>query len=187
LLLPLLPQLGFAGSPERAAIAAERAAVQQRFVAEERDCQGRFAVNACVEDARQRRREALAQLRERELKLDQAERQRRAAERREAVAAKQAAARARPPTAAASAAPPQLRVREPLLPASGAARPSRSGPDRNEQAAAAAERARASEARRQDIQAAQERVKRREAERAARGKDNAPLPLPAASAPKPGR
>lgn len=94
----------------RQRLAAERQALEQRFDAEERVCADRFAVNACVDDVRARRRAALAPLREQLLQVDEAERRRRADERRAAVARKQAELAQRP------AVPPQpgLRLREPL-------------------------------------------------------------------------
>ncbi len=169
---------------ERGRIALERQQLSERFTLEEQACANRFAVTPCIEDVRARRREALAPLRERELRLDQAERAQRAQTRRAAVAKKQAAAASRP---AAPPAPPQLRVREPMPASSGElSRSPKSPDDANERAAAAAARARESEQRRQEIEAAQRRVQQREAEREASGKKSAPLPLPQqpGSAPK---
>jgi colicin import membrane protein len=168
-----------AAADERAAILAERQALQARFAAQERECASRFVVNACLEDVRLRRREALEPLRERELQLDQAERLKRAEERRAAIAAKQNPAGA----PRASAGPtPQLRVREPApVPA---ARPGRAS-DEAERAAEAAARTREAEQRRTEAQAAQQRVQQRQAEREAAGKKSEPLPVAgAASAPK---
>lgn len=169
---------------ERASIVLERQRLNDRFALEERACANRFAVTACIDDVRARRRAELAPLRERELRLDQADRAQRAQARRSAVAQKQAAAASRP---AAPPSPPQLRLREPMPAASGALSRGQRLPDTgNERAAAAAARARESEQRRQDIEAAQRRVQQREAERQASGKNSAPLPLPelAASTPK---
>ncbi len=170
--------LGAVGD-ERALIAAERQALSQRFLQQELDCASRFVVNACIDDVRQRRRDALQPLRERELSLDEAERTRRAAERRSAIAAKQAAAATLP--AAASAPPPQLRLRD-NLPAAPP-RPPRSSParDQTDRAAEAAERVRDAERRRDEAQANQRRVQQREAERATSGRSSAPLPVPGAA------
>jgi hypothetical protein len=176
----LLPLVGLAAGDERAAILAERQAQLARFAAEERACASRFVVNACLDDVRLRRREALEPLRERELQLDQSERLKRAEERRAAIAAKQGAAGAARAGGASTA--PQLRVREPapLLPT----RPARE-PEAADRAAEAAARARDAEQRRAEALAAQQRVQQRQAEREAAGKKSEPLPLPAgASAPR---
>ncbi|WP_374663119.1 hypothetical protein [Ramlibacter sp.] len=66
---------------ERARIGVERATVEQRFAAEERDCQTRFAVNDCLRAARKRRADAMADLRRQEQTLDDAARRQRAAQR----------------------------------------------------------------------------------------------------------
>ncbi len=183
LLLALVPLLCAAAGDERAAIVAERSQLAERYAAEERTCADRFAVNACVDDVRARRRAALQPLRERELRLDQAERQQRAEERRAAIAAKRQAAAARP-AAAASA---QLRVREPAPQRPAAApRPARSR-DEAARAAEAAARARESEQRREEAQAAQQRVQQRQLERELSGKRSEPLPLPAPAGSAPRR
>jgi colicin import membrane protein len=72
-----------AGSPADlgARIKADRAQVETIFRAEEKACYGKFAVNDCLNDARGRRRQALADLRRQEISLNDAERKRRAAER----------------------------------------------------------------------------------------------------------
>jgi colicin import membrane protein len=182
----LLPLLAAAVGNERAEIAAERERLQVQFAAEERECASRFAVTACLDDLRARRRQALQPLRERELRLDQAERQQRASDRRAAIEAKRSGAAALSPGAASA---PQLRVREPLAapPATPASRPLR-GRDDTERAAEAAARAREAEQRKEEAQAAQQRVLQRQAERELAGKKDTPLPvpgaLPAASAPK---
>jgi hypothetical protein len=175
----LLALTGCAAADERGAILAERQALQARFAAQERECASRFVVNACLDDVRQRRREALEPLRERELRLDQAERLKRAEERRAFIAAKQAAAAASRPSGGVT---PQLRLRDPApVPEP---RPTRVA-DEAERAAEAAARAREAEQRRAEAQAARQRVQQRQAEREAAGKKGEPLPVPAAaSAPK---
>jgi colicin import membrane protein len=173
LLLACLPWcVALAG--ERASIAAERKALNERYAAEERDCQARFAVTACVEHVRARRRAALAPLRERELQLDDAERQQQAADRRAALAARQQARAERPPPT--PAAPPASRP----APAPAGSGAWGKGPrvDPAARAAEAAQRASAAESRRAQWQANQARVARRQAERAAQGKQAQPLPLP---------
>jgi colicin import membrane protein len=68
-------------SGERARIAGERAQAQARFIADERACQARFGVSACIERARIARRETLEQLEAQGRVLDEAERKRRASDR----------------------------------------------------------------------------------------------------------
>jgi colicin import membrane protein len=65
---------------ERARIASERAAVDARYLAEEKACYKKFSVNDCLNDARGRQRESLADLRRQDLSLNDAERKRRAAD-----------------------------------------------------------------------------------------------------------
>ncbi|HRD98439.1 MAG TPA: hypothetical protein PLA97_18815, partial [Rubrivivax sp.] len=79
---------GLASPDERHQIAAARQRIAQDFAAQELACRHRFAVTDCVEDARARRRQALAPWREKEVALDAADRQRRADERRAAIQAK---------------------------------------------------------------------------------------------------
>lgn len=62
-------------------IKADRGRVEAIFRAEEKACYGKFAVNDCLNAARARRRQALADLRRQEVLLNDAERRRRAAER----------------------------------------------------------------------------------------------------------
>ena len=73
---------GWAQAEDKGQRLAERQALVERFADEERACSQRFAVTSCVDEVRSRRRAALAPLRERELRLEEAERNRRAAERR---------------------------------------------------------------------------------------------------------
>jgi len=173
---------------ERAAIQAERDRLDAQFAAEQARCAERFAVTACLDEVRERRRAAMEGPRARALALDDAERRNRAAARREAVAQKQRrAADSSPPAdvpvsapglAAPALAPsPSLpRVRPEDATASRAAAASAAD-------AAAAQRAAAARKRQAAIDAEQARVASRLAERARQGKAAAPLPLPA-SAPK---
>jgi colicin import membrane protein len=75
---------------ERERIAAERAAVNARYAQDEADCRQRFAVRACLEPARERRRRELESLRQQELLLNEQRRRERAAERERAVREKRA-------------------------------------------------------------------------------------------------
>lgn len=178
LLLAALPVLALAQTGERERVAAERRAVSDRFAAEERACRQRFAVTACVDDVRIRRREALTPFRERELRIDEAERRQRAQDRQAALASKRNAAAQRAP----GPPDPELRIRS--APASAPpADPAvpRHHSDEASRAAQAAERARASAQRVEAAEATQAEIAKRLAERATRGKTSAPLPIPAAA------
>ena len=165
---------------ERARLASERQAITQRFDQEEQACQQKFATTGCLADARARRREALAPLRERELSLADQERQQRAQERRRAVAAKQQTAADRPAELPA----PVLKLRQPAPPALPASTPNT--PRVNVEAArdaGAARRAQAGAQRQTEIEADKKRVADRVAARASEGKPVQPLPaLPAVPA-----
>lgn len=65
--------------PTRAEVAAQRAAIEQRYAQEQEACGQRFAVASCLDDLRQRRHEALAPLVKREHELAAEERRDRAA------------------------------------------------------------------------------------------------------------
>jgi hypothetical protein len=182
LLMPMvLTGLAWAQGSEREQLAADRQGLLERFAAEERACRERFVVTACVDELRLRRRAALEPLRERELAIDDAERQQRANDR-------QAARALRPPPASAAAArstleaasqpmraPPSITatVREPDLPRTGGSQTSR--------ALLAAERARAAAKRAELLDATQADLARKNAERGAAGKSGSALPLPAAA------
>lgn len=75
---------------EGSEIAAQRAAVQARYVEREQACKVRFAVTACIDAAKRERRTALDALRSRQLALDQRRRQDRADTRRRELAEKAA-------------------------------------------------------------------------------------------------
>ncbi len=168
----------------RAQIAVERRVIEERYTAEQRACRERFAVTACLDGSRARRRAELAPLRERELRLDDAQRQARAQERRAAVAAKQAAAASQPASHRAASAAAAV-ARPTRLPDSAALHTERNAKPRDNgaaQAAEAADRARAAERRREAARQTQERIARRLAEKAAQAKKAEPLPAPAAAA-----
>jgi colicin import membrane protein len=78
------------GSAERARIRAERDQAEALFTAEEKACRARFAVTDCVNDARKRMRDTLADLRRQEVTLNDAERKRRAAGRLKDIQERQA-------------------------------------------------------------------------------------------------
>jgi hypothetical protein len=69
---------------ERARLAAQRAQVEAALKAEEKTCNGKFAVNECLAAARVKSRQALAELRKQEISINDAERKRKAAQRQQA-------------------------------------------------------------------------------------------------------
>jgi len=75
---------------ERDRLSTERAAIEARFATRERECRKRFVVTSCVDDARRDRRQALDQLRSRQLAVDEARRRERTAQRRAELAEKAA-------------------------------------------------------------------------------------------------
>lgn len=182
-------------SDERAALAEHRRLLLNAFADEEAACRTRFAVTHCVDDVRRRRREALAPLREREWRIEEAQRRARAAQRRQAVAAKQAAAAASAAAVAAAAASmPMAMAAAPTaapMAASGAASRSatvwrvRSAAAAASAAAAreaeAAARGREAEHRRSEADAVRARIERRQADRESSGRRSDPLPLPGAT------
>jgi hypothetical protein len=173
---------------ERERLATQRRAIDTAYESRAAECRSRFVVTPCIDAAREQRRAALAPVRDRELQLDAAERERRAEERRRSVAAKQQAAAMRPPVAeplavGAGAASAARSVREPMLsravPAPGVEVHSRDGSARSEvrvqEAAQRAERRREREA---AGQGRRDRVAERQMERSLRGKSSEPLPPP---------
>ena len=177
----------------RARIQAERTRIDEMFSADTAACQQQFAVTACVEQARQRRRDALAGARSQALLLDDIERRERAVARREAITVKQreAASRAAPllpasasefasASASASASTSIARMRPSPSAASAAIRRSHSAAA-SEAAAEALRRAQATRERQAEIEATQDRIRARQIERLREGKVAAPLPVPAAS------
>lgn len=69
-----------------AEVTRERAEVEQRFTTEERACYSKFFATSCMDDVKERRRKALAQLREVEVEANAYKRQARAAEREQTQA-----------------------------------------------------------------------------------------------------
>lgn len=172
-------------SAERARIASDRQAVEARYDAARRDCETRFVVNDCLDQARQARRAALEPLQRQIHLLDDARRRERAVERLRVIQARQAAAAERPalataaaPASAASAAPP--------LPVRRAVRPPPTAAASASAAALAAQQRQARQQQRlQQAQAHQAAVQARNARRDAQRKPAEGLPVPgtAASAP----
>jgi hypothetical protein len=79
-----------AAAAERQRIAAGRATAYARYQQDRHDCWQRFAVNACLDRSRERRRATMDALRHDELVLNAQERQRRTAARLNEIANKQA-------------------------------------------------------------------------------------------------
>lgn len=173
---------------ERAVLAAERARIEHRHDAEVQACRARFAVTPCIDAARQVRRQALEAVRAQELRLDDADRARRAQERRQTLEARRAA-RAERLAAAASEAEGPVAAPTPRTAASAPARgavqetASLAAGSRPAAASAAADTEAARRAarlaeRQQDIQARQQRISARQAARAASGVRHDTLPRP---------
>jgi len=162
-------------------IAAERAAATARFAAQERECETRFVVAACLEDARTEQRATLARLRQQQLQIDEARRRETAAARRKAITERAEAQQAR-----ASEAPPEeprVRVRRapepnPVTrpPEAALPRPIAGGASGADRAALEQRNEASFDARARAAQAHRDEVERRNAERAAQGKVAAPLP-----------
>jgi colicin import membrane protein len=161
---------------ERLRIAAEKQQAEQRFEAARRECETRFAVSSCVDQARSERRRTLELLAARQAVLDDAHRRQRADERMRSIREK---ARQADERAAAPAASAVVRARRappaPRSPASAAPEPR---PQVTPQEAAQ----RRDERTQREQEAAQHRdaVLRRNAERDARKPPSAPLPVPSA-------
>lgn len=206
-LLVVLTANAWAESPEalaeRRSIQRQRAEAETQFESAARECQSRFAVTACVDELRARKRETLAALRAREIELDDAKRREEAdaarSRREEKKAAKRtpqvqdAASAQRGAASAARGVPHPLPQRNDAQRNDGVAREAAAkAQQRQERAAAhrqkaadeaadAAERAAAQQQRAARAAAHRERVEQRNAERAAAGKRAAPLPVPAAA------
>jgi hypothetical protein len=188
---------------ERERIARERAAAQARFVLKDRECQARFAVTACVDEAKRERRSTLTELRSRSATLDEADRKQRAERRRQAIqenlARDEAEQRALLREQARGPREPRIvpiaRPRPAAREGGKAARavtPRASEPRQPAASSAAADAARRAQedlnrarfnARRSAAQEHREEVEQRNAQRAAQNKAAVPLPVPGASAP----
>lgn len=176
---------------ERARLLAERERLKRRFDEAEAGCASRFAVNACLDDARSARRAALRPVNERLLSLDAEERQTRALSRLAVRNQAAQAGRGAPPpgdslfppvsraSRAASAPPPAPVARAPgAASAAEAAQRQQQAQERQR----ANERAQAALQRERTYQALQADIARRQAEQAANPRRSAPLPSTAASA-----
>jgi len=184
---------------DRAQIAMERSAAQARFVERERECEKRFMVTSCMDEAKAERRRTIDRLRQRQLVVDEARRQQRVEKRKAELAEKAAedarrdAARALHPAASApppqrglglpfesprkptEAASPAVRPKEPMHRAASAPRPrpqeSPADRKRREDASRAA-----FEARKAEAEAHRQQVLERTARRTAQKPPARPLP-----------
>jgi hypothetical protein len=121
-LLSLLFAVAAHAQDEDASVTAERARLKQEhqkadavYLAEEKACYGKFAVNDCIARAKARRREVVSDLRRQEIALNDAERKRKAAERKRELDEKAAQQKEREgvaPARAASQAGRGLRANE---------------------------------------------------------------------------
>lgn len=163
---------------ERQRIQAERAAVESAYKQAEAECRQRFAVSGCVAEAQTQRREELAVLRDRELVLDEAKRKAQAEEDERRIQAKRAEAASRP-VPQVTVAPPRAAASAASAAASGERAPRRS--KTADDATAAAARVAEQQRRLSEAAAHRREVEQRNAERAARGKQSTPLPVPSAA------
>jgi colicin import membrane protein len=90
------------GGRERQRIDAERAAAARRYDERLHACEGRFALTACVDEAKRERRDTLTRLKHEQNRLDDARRKARAAERTETLRQRAAAEAQRTREAASS-------------------------------------------------------------------------------------
>jgi colicin import membrane protein len=123
LVSPGLPVLPSSTGSDRAAIAAQRQAIEQAAQQQALACQSRFAVTACLEGVRAQQREALAPWRERELQLDEDSRHDRATARAQALQRK---AQNRPVAPAESGDPWVAQPKVAAAPTAATPRPARS-------------------------------------------------------------
>lgn len=159
-------------SRERETIRQDRATLQASLDAEEQACHRRFFANSCLKDVQRREREALSELRRREIVLEEAERQR-----RQAAALARIADKQRDQTQRALADP------------AGQAAARQQDEQQQRQQAQAERQAQALERRQQQAErerAAAQRARAREeaAQGRARSGPSAPLPVPAGPSPE---
>lgn len=168
--------LGFAAAAsaqdagvERERITAERAKVEAAFGEQEKACYGKFSVNDCVDAARGKRRQALADLRRQEIHLNDAQRKRKADERLRELEQRKAEQPQRPPPSAPEAQAPAPKLSRPPQP-SARKEPKVSAPPPDTR-----ENLRRYQARMEEAQERRGKVEQRAAERK---KVANPLPVP---------
>ena len=168
---------------ERARVLAQQQRLEASFAAETEACRERFAVTACVEEVRLRRRDMLAPLRAQSRALDEAELRARADAKRQLLKDKEAQ---RTQTGALLALP-QAKSRP--APTPSAVRPDAAASAalidlgaRRVAAARSADSARTRQARAlADQERVAQRVQQRQAQAARKGRAVAPLPVPGAA------
>jgi colicin import membrane protein len=172
---------------ERERIARERSEATARHDRQRRECEQRFAVTACVDEARAEHRQTMMQLRRQEALLDEAQRKQRAAQRLAEIEQKTRQERSAAPGAQLQAS--AVQPRKPRLPAVAASRPAALASAASASPAASAPQRRADEARsrarfdarQRDAAMRREAAEQRRLEREKGGKPpSAPLPDPAA-------
>lgn len=187
LILAFVATAAAAQPPTRAEVAAQRAAIEQRFDREKAACQQQFSVSSCLDEVRRGRHEALAPLVKREHELAAEERRARSAAQAQRVRERELAAaqdegqkREKLLTASPSVPPVTPAARTPKAINPEAAAQTRQKAE-NKAAAEAAKRREQAEARQQRQQ---QRIAEHEAKLKSRSKPAAaPLPLPGASKP----
>lgn len=171
------PTTSVAQADERlAAVAAERAAIEARFAARESACYDKFFVNSCLDEAKERRRVALAAQRAIEVEAEYFKRKHTVEERDKAIAEAEAKFQAEEAaTAAQPAAPKEIAPvpppRRSSVPDRIARRDARAAQEAAAEPANAAARAAnvaAFEERRRKSEERQREVAQRKAERAAK-------------------
>ncbi|PQP02421.1 hypothetical protein C5614_00205 [Massilia phosphatilytica] len=160
-----------------AAVARERAAIEARFAERERVCYDKFFVNNCLDEAKERRRSALAAQRAIEVQAERFKRQatveerdRNLAEAERRFKEQEARMEAEPPKAAPEPTPLPP-PRKPTAPARMAERDARLRAQQKDEAASAGKRAqnvRDYEARKAESEERQRKVAQRKAEKAAK-------------------
>lgn len=169
-------------SVERRRIAEQKAEGRALFEQEQRECQSRFAVTACVEQARRGHRETMASLARQSALLDDVERRQRAALRAQAIRDRVSAeaARQQQTTAPARAVRTAPSAQRSAAPAEGSATlaPARVRESDAQRAAREARNRATFDARQAETQAHREAVQRRIDERQKSHSAAAPLPKP---------
>jgi hypothetical protein len=158
---------------QRALIQRQRSEAQAAYEQRKAKCTEAFAVNACEDKARTAHRQETRRLREQELALDDAARQRKTQANRERLAAKAAAVDASASAPAPTPRRPKVQGAVATPRESGRAPKAKETPRVDE----AANRERF-EARQRQAQAHRKTVEQRNAERAAKRTKAQPLPLP---------
>ncbi|MEP7100875.1 MAG: hypothetical protein ABI781_10215 [Burkholderiales bacterium] len=171
---------GALADAEHDRLASERAAANAKLAEQRRECETRFIVAPCLEDARNDNRATLAQLRQQELKLDEGRRRAVAEARRKAIADKAEAQQGRASDPAPDA--PRVRVRRepPAAPVARAIEaPAAHAPSSVTDQSSLEQRNQARfDAHAREAQAHRAAVARRNAQREAQGKAATPLPVP---------